>query len=436
MHGHGVAGVILGMGITAAASITTADAQTSFATECFGNTTVWTPPCGSLSQEALHEGTTITFPTTEPLNGSTFTSPATLNISMAGFDQTVNLPSASYYYGTINNSYFPPALVSVSGNAGAYILSGSIAPGSYDEFGFGTVQQSFSIVRPRTSSQVGTIFAPLTTPTITVTATLGGPISNNGGKTTILLNATPSGDLTIQQAATALGYKGGLDWVQTVTSLPAPVPQEFLQVGNLKPLPLPFNDPPKFGYMGIEGTSGLYPFFYDPSKLKQTYYCVLSRNPDGSCPGAYFPVEDKDGNFLSLHDAPSDPCLPDGIAAKCGATPATSGNLAFKDELVGVVSCTPDADECNSAGLGSSAPIPFLYNNHIVTSIDWTDTFNGTSGGIPILGNLGSVDPGSGSGGITLAGVPEPSTWAMMLLGFAGLGIAGYRVKRNSAVVA
>jgi hypothetical protein len=31
---------------------------------------------------------------------------------------------------------------------------------------------------------------------------------------------------------------------------------------------------------------------------------------------------------------------------------------------------------------------------------------------------------------------PEPSTWAMMLLGFAGLGIAGYRVRRNSAVVA
>jgi hypothetical protein len=28
-------------------------------------------------------------------------------------------------------------------------------------------------------------------------------------------------------------------------------------------------------------------------------------------------------------------------------------------------------------------------------------------------------------------GVPEPSTWAMMLLGFAGLGFAGYR-KANS----
>jgi PEP-CTERM motif len=31
------------------------------------------------------------------------------------------------------------------------------------------------------------------------------------------------------------------------------------------------------------------------------------------------------------------------------------------------------------------------------------------------------------------SGVPEPSTWAMMLLGFAGLGIAGYRNARMGA---
>jgi PEP-CTERM motif len=26
--------------------------------------------------------------------------------------------------------------------------------------------------------------------------------------------------------------------------------------------------------------------------------------------------------------------------------------------------------------------------------------------------------------------IPEPSTWAMMVLGFAGLGFAGYRTRR------
>jgi hypothetical protein len=31
--------------------------------------------------------------------------------------------------------------------------------------------------------------------------------------------------------------------------------------------------------------------------------------------------------------------------------------------------------------------------------------------------------------------VPEPSTWAMMLIGFAGLGYAGYRRDRKTRVV-
>ena len=30
------------------------------------------------------------------------------------------------------------------------------------------------------------------------------------------------------------------------------------------------------------------------------------------------------------------------------------------------------------------------------------------------------------------AGVPEPSTWAMLLLGFAGLGFAGYRKTKGA----
>jgi hypothetical protein len=34
------------------------------------------------------------------------------------------------------------------------------------------------------------------------------------------------------------------------------------------------------------------------------------------------------------------------------------------------------------------------------------------------------------------AGVPEPSTWAMMALGFAGLGYAGYRTRRPAAAAA
>jgi hypothetical protein len=35
-----------------------------------------------------------------------------------------------------------------------------------------------------------------------------------------------------------------------------------------------------------------------------------------------------------------------------------------------------------------------------------------------------------------LTSVPEPPTWAMMLLGFAALGFAGYRSSRNAASIA
>jgi len=35
-----------------------------------------------------------------------------------------------------------------------------------------------------------------------------------------------------------------------------------------------------------------------------------------------------------------------------------------------------------------------------------------------------------------VSGVPEPSTWAMMLLGFAGIGFMAYRRKSKPALLA
>jgi PEP-CTERM motif len=45
----------------------------------------------------------------------------------------------------------------------------------------------------------------------------------------------------------------------------------------------------------------------------------------------------------------------------------------------------------------------------------------------------GSVDVAQSFGSIN---VPEPSTWVMLLLGFAGLGYAGWRTQRKSAALA
>jgi hypothetical protein len=51
-------------------------------------------------------------------------------------------------------------------------------------------------------------------------------------------------------------------------------------------------------------------------------------------------------------------------------------------------------------------------------------------------GNTGQCGIGFGGADISIAPVPEPSTWAMMLLGFAGLGFAGYRRSRKAISIA
>jgi PEP-CTERM motif len=49
---------------------------------------------------------------------------------------------------------------------------------------------------------------------------------------------------------------------------------------------------------------------------------------------------------------------------------------------------------------------------------------------------IGPGATGSEQSTILLTGVPEPSTWAMMLLGFAGLGFAAFRSRRSASSIA
>jgi hypothetical protein len=51
-------------------------------------------------------------------------------------------------------------------------------------------------------------------------------------------------------------------------------------------------------------------------------------------------------------------------------------------------------------------------------------------------GEIASSPGGFGVGTFTLTPVPESSTWAMMAIGFVGLGIAGYRVSQKHAAAA
>ncbi len=90
---------------------------------------------------------------------------------------------------------------------------------------------------------------------------------------------------------------------------------------------------------------------------------------------------------------------------------------------------------------GASYTLDFLYTNSapaspsgfLVTEVD---------GGLLSGGSNGGTNGGSTGGSVTAdysgvaGGVPEPSTWALMLLGFAGLGFAGYRRKTGNMALA
>jgi hypothetical protein len=56
---------------------------------------------------------------------------------------------------------------------------------------------------------------------------------------------------------------------------------------------------------------------------------------------------------------------------------------------------------------------------------DFADAFDLNTGTLPTVTVMSDLDA-----------VPEPSTWALMTLGFAGLGFAGYRSRRRSVSVA
>jgi hypothetical protein len=82
--------------------------------------------------------------------------------------------------------------------------------------------------------------------------------------------------------------------------------------------------------------------------------------------------------------------------------------------------------------IGGTAPagtVVDLFNNGVgaFTGIDY--------GGFGVVVATAETQLDRVGGGVT-ATAPEPSTWAMMILGFAGLGFAGYRASRKAATAA
>ena len=80
-----------------------------------------------------------------------------------------------------------------------------------------------------------------------------------------------------------------------------------------------------------------------------------------------------------------------------------------------------------------AGPVTFFLAG--ITTADFENNSAGFMAAVDVLGPNGTGEV-AGTGTIT---VPEPSTWAMMLLGFAGLAYAGYRkgkTARTASLVA
>jgi PEP-CTERM motif len=92
--------------------------------------------------------------------------------------------------------------------------------------------------------------------------------------------------------------------------------------------------------------------------------------------------------------------------------------------------------EGNSAGAYLTSNQGSFYSSNY--SPGFTLAFPGLSAPgtetISIEDITGGIDHGSYN--LTIAAVPEPSTWLMMILGFAGLGFMAYRRKSKPALLA
>jgi PEP-CTERM motif len=79
---------------------------------------------------------------------------------------------------------------------------------------------------------------------------------------------------------------------------------------------------------------------------------------------------------------------------------------------------------------GSASPDHFASGSGVIDALD-TGFFyaDPVTSGLELVSASGH---GYASPGVGAPTVPEPSAWLTMLLGFAGLGFAGYRASRQS----
>jgi hypothetical protein len=242
--------------------------------------------------------------------------------------------------------------------------------------------------------------------------------------------AAPSGTVADFASACSFDY---LDWQNQITQNPANPLGSRIQPENPSPLiasrnvvylgaPIPplnplsvclfswagcsliapptYFDPPQGGYtyaLDVDPTTDSYPFY-----LPYNWLVVGMCQVQDFCPPLPYTISD-DGTTLSFVDAPAEHQLSGEAPSK-----NPSGNfIAFQTFLVGVSSQS-------SSGSQSCGPNDTHYCTRLF-SWNWNSTFNGTAGGVEQTASIYPIDPGSGTGGVTLTGVDGLSVPTVMV---------------------
>jgi hypothetical protein len=141
--------------------------------------------------------------------------------------------------------------------------------------------------------------------------------------------------------------------------------------------------------------------------------------------------------FTTMVDGVTEFGLHLSYASETGATPGSVADLAWTYNVSGVPSLTDAFATFAGTTTGTgTADLSEVLSNGVSLTLhapgSTTATFSpiGSLGVIKdqndFAGSAGSADSSILGNAFSVMAVPEPSTWAMMALGFAGLGFAGF----------
>jgi hypothetical protein len=134
-------------------------------------------------------------------------------------------------------------------------------------------------------------------------------------------------------------------------------------------------------------------------------------------------------------------------ASNTGATPGSQADVSLSYNVSGVPSLTDAFAEFAGTTTGTGrADLSEVLSNGVSLTLTSPGATSAVFSAIRTLGvikdqsdfagSAGSADSSILGNAFSVTAVPEASTWAMMVIGFAGLGIAGYRASQKRAVAA